>query len=134
MKARDFKQGDWVFCEFKLQRIKELREGGASTVSDGFVEMGGHDIDCYPLNMKIKVISDNVSAWSRELHALRNNSLNYPDIHRELLRRWVEMCDNADNEKKLDKMYDDLADFVNEIKRRVRNLATESVGDIRIFR
>ncbi len=130
-----FKQGDWCFCEFKLQLIKEMRENCITSVSDGYFSHGSSDLSdrCYPLEMKYKLISEEVNHWSKKLHALDNSSLNYPDIHQSLVQRWCEMCDNADDHDKLQDLYNKLTSFGNAIVNKVHDTRSEFVDGVRIF-
>jgi hypothetical protein len=130
-----FKQYDWCFCEFKLQQIKEMKDNCVTEVSDGNFSHSSSDLSdrCYPLEMKYKQISDEVAYWSKKLHELNHNSLNYPDIHRALVERWCEMCDNADDLDKLPNLYNKLADFCNAIIRKVQDIRSEYLDGVRIF-
>ena len=136
MKTLKFKQGEWCFCEFALQQVMETEGNRITAVSDGIFRQDGHDLSdrCYPLEMKVKQISDTVAYWSKEFHALKNNALNHPDLNRELIRRWVELCDNRENEKRLKELYDKLSEFGNSVIRRVRDLKFEEVEGVSLFR
>lgn len=129
-----FKKGDWVFCEFVLQMVKETKDDRITSVTDGFFEMGGRDLSdrCYPLTIKNKRISDEVQGWRTRFHALNAPGLNYPDLIRELVRRWIEMCEA--NEKDLQKLYDSLGEFGRKIENRVQDLKYEEVDGVNIFR
>lgn len=98
MKKLKFQKGEWCFCEFRLQQVIETEENRITSVSDGIIRSGSSDLSdrCYPLEMDVKCISDAVAFWSIKFHELKNNSLNHPDLNRELIRRWVELCDNRD--------------------------------------
>ena len=130
-----FKQYDWCFCEFKLQQIKEMRDNCITSVSDGNFCHGSSDLSdrCYPLEMKYKVISDEAAYWSKKLHDLNHNSLNYPDINRALIEKWCDMCDNADDHDKLQDLYTKLAGFGNAIINKVRDTRSEYIDGVRIF-
>ena len=136
MKTLKFKQGEWCFCEFALQQVMETEGNRITAVSDGMFRLDGHDLSdrCYPLEMKVKQISDTVAYWSKEFHALKNNALNHPDLNRELIRRWVELCDNRENENRLKELYDKLSEFGNSVIRRVRDLKFEEVEGVSLFR
>ena len=131
-----FKKEDWCFCEFKLQQIMETEENRITGVSDGMFRLGSSDLSdrCYPLEMKVKQISDTVAYWSTEFHRLKNNSLNHPDLNRELIRRWVELCDNREDENRLKELYDKLSEFGNSVLRKVRDLNFEEVEGVSLFR
>jgi len=130
-----FKQYDWCFCEFKLQQIKEMKGNCITSVSDGNFCHGSSDLSdrCYPLEIKYKLISENVAYWCKKLFDLNNNSLNYPDINRALIERWCDMCDNADDHDKLRALYEKLADFAKAIINKVENSRSEYVDGVRIF-
>jgi hypothetical protein len=130
-----FKQGDWCFCEFKLQQIKQMEGNCITSVSDGNFSHSSSDLSdrCYPLEMKYKLISDNVTYWYKKLFDLRNNSLNYPDINRKLISSWCDMCDNPDNHEKLSVQYVKLADFCKAIISRIDTSRNEYVDGVKIF-
>ena len=102
MKKLKFKQGDWCFYKFKLVQILDVVENRITSVSDGSIISDGYDLssECYPLDMKVKQISDTVNSWYNDFHREGNNAINYPDLTRELVRRWVEMCEFRDDDKK----------------------------------
>lgn len=131
-----FKKEDWCFCEFKLQQIMETEEDRITSVSDGMFRLGSSDLSdrCYPLEMKVKQISDTVAYWSREFHNLENNSLNHPGLNRELIRRWVELCDNREDENRLKKLYAKLSEFGNSVLQKVKGLEFEEVDGLSLFR
>ena len=130
-----FKQYDWCYCEFNLQQIKEMKGNCITSVSDGYFSHSSSDMSdrCYPLEMKYKLISDEVACWKRKIHELDNNSLNYPDINRALIERWCDMCDNADDHDKLQDLYTKLAGFGNAIINKVHDTRSEYVDGVRIF-
>ena len=136
LKVPKFKRGDWCFCEFKLQQVMETNEDRITSVSDGYFRLGSSDLTdrCYPLELDIKCISGEVEYWRRKLHELKNNSLNHPDLNRELIERWCNMCDDKDDHDKLKKHYENLAEFCNAVIKRVEELDKDRVGGIRIFR
>jgi len=136
MKEPKFKQGEWCFCEFTLKLVKETKEDRITSVSDGYFEHGSYDLSdrCYPLTLEIKRISDEVNYWSKKFHELKNNSLNHPDLNRELISRWVEMCEAKDDHEKLRKLFDSLSEFGTAVITKVRDLGGEEVQGVRIFR
>lgn len=136
MKTLKFKKGEWCFCEFKLQQIIETEENRITGVSTGVIRLGSSDLSdrCYPLEMKVKQISDTVAYWSTQFHALKNNALNHPDLNRELVCRWVELCDNRKDENRLKELYEKLSDFGNAVTRKVKDLDYEEVEGISLFR
>lgn len=135
MKEPKFKEGEWCFCEFVLQQVQETKDNRITSVSDGMFSLGSNDLSdrCYPLTMRIKRISDTVKHWSNEFHKLHHNNLNHPDLNRELIRRWVEMCEESDD-KKLQELYDSLSEFGNSVIRKINDLRYEQIEGINLFR
>lgn len=135
MKNLNFKVKDFCFCEFTLQQIKEIKENRITSVSDGVCSMSSHDLSdrCFPLDLKIKRISDTVAYYSNKFHALKNNSINYPDLNRELIKRWVNMC-NCTDDKELQKLYDSLGSFCNSVIEAVENLNFIQIEGVNIIR
>jgi len=137
MKETRFKKGDWVFfCEFELKQIKETEESRITSVSNGSVSHGSYDLSdrCYPLEMTIKVISDEVEYFSRKFHSLKNNALNHPDLNRALVDRWVIMCENKNNEDQLKTLFKELSTFCNAILKGVEEISHTEIEGIKIFR
>ncbi|NRA78912.1 MAG: hypothetical protein HRU18_11940 [Pseudoalteromonas sp.] len=136
MKNLKFKKGEWCFCEFKLQQVTETEENRITGVSDGMFSLGSMDLSdrCYPLELDVKRISDTVAYWSTKFHELKNNALNHPDLNRELIRRWVELCDSRKDEICLKELYDSLSNFGNSVLRKVQDLNFEEVEGVKLFR
>jgi len=136
MKNLKFKQGEWCFCEFKLQQVMETEENRITGVSDGMFRLCSNDLSdrCYPLELDVKQISDTVAYWSTKFHELKNNALNHPDLNRELIRRWVELCDNRKDKNRLKELYDKLSKFGNSVLRKVQDLDFKEVEGIHLFR
>lgn len=136
METAKFKNGDWCFCEFKLHQIMNTEENRITEVSDSMFRLFGHDLSdrCFPLDLGIKRCSDTAAYWSREFHRLNHNGLNYPDLNRELVRRWAEMCENIHYEKRLQELYDNLNKFGNDVIKKVNGLRHEAVEGIHLFR
>jgi len=136
MKEPKFKKGDWCFCEFTLKQVTETREDCITSVSDGYFSHGSSDLSdrCYPMEMRVKLISNEFEYWSKKFHALNNNALNHPDLNRELIDRWCKACDDRNDEAKLKKHYEKLSEFGNAVVRRVEDLNTDVIEGVRLFR
>ena len=136
MEKLKFQKGEWCFCEFRLQQVLETEENRITSVSDGIIRSGSSDLSdrCYPLEMDVKRISDAVAFWSTKFHELKNNSLNHPDLNRELIRRWAELCDNRKDENHLKELYDSLNTFGMSVLRKVQDLSFEEVEGVSLFR
>ena len=131
-----FNVGDWVFCEFKLQIVKEVRQGHVSEVSDGMFAHCGWNLDdrCFPLTMRIKRISDEFEEWHSKLHREGNRNLNYPDILRWLVDKWCECCNDEQNDATIRRCFDELNAYGNELLAACGSLNAVSVGGHKVFR
>lgn len=136
MKKINWKKGDWCFCEFKLQQITEMNETKITSVSDGNFSHGSSELNdrCFPLDMTVKRISDNVSYWHDQFHKLHHNSLNFPDLNRELIVRWCEMCKNKENADYLKNLDEKLTEFCKSVIQLVSDAKLKTVGGVSIFR
>jgi hypothetical protein len=134
MKEPKFKIGDWCFYEFKLVQIEDTEENRITAVSDGYVTRRSYDLSdrCYPMEMKVKLISDDVYYWSKQFQLVKN--LNHPDIHRKLVEIWVDMCENKNDDAKLKVLYERLNAFSETIMKKVKDLSLEEVEGVKIFR
>ena len=132
----NFKVGDWCFCEFKLQQITDMTEGRITEVSDGIFILYSFDLSdrCFPLEMDIKRISDDVAYWSRKFHDLQNSALNHPDLNRRLGSLWVKMCKNKDDVEELERWSGVLSAFGNMVVEKVRGAGSIEIDGIPLFR
>lgn len=131
-----FKIGDWVFCEFKLQIIEEIKDGRITCVSDGHSSHSSWTFNdrCFPLEKRVKTISDYVDFQYQQIQNLRNKGLNYPDIYRWFVDKWCEMCNNRNDTKLVNKLTVELNEFTTAIVNRCKDLKNETVGGINLFR
>lgn len=115
----DWNIGDWCFSEFELKQIKDIRkfkDGNAITeVTDGYFSHSGiflNDI-CYPMDITIKLISENFKHYSDKLHQVQDLELKkgFPNIHRKLVRRWCKCCDDKDDIEKIQEHYSKLEEW-----------------------
>lgn len=131
-----FKVGDWVFCEFELQIIKEIKDGRITSVSDGHFGLSSHSLNdrCFPLEMRVKVISDYFDYHYNKIDNSSRNGLNYPDINRHFVDKWVETCTNREDVALLNKGMEEIAEFTNAVLDRCGALKNETVGGVNLFR
>jgi len=130
-----FKKGDWCFCEFILQQIKSTKENRITSVTDGYMELSSYDLSdrCFPISLEIKRASDEINHWSKKFHSLKFNGLNYPDLNRALISKWVGMCESIENEEKLKSLYQELSKFGRSIIEKVDELKYVTVDEVKIF-
>lgn len=131
-----FEVGEWCFCEFKLQQIKSTKEDRITGVTDSMFELGGNDLTdrCFPLDLKIKRISDTVAYWSDSFHKLNAPGLNYPDLNRYLISAWVDMCEAKDDDTKLKELNEALGEFGRKVLQRIDDLRYETIEGLKLFR
>lgn len=127
------KEGSWVFNEFELKQIKRIEDGKVKEVSDGVGLLGGYDLVCFPVTMKIKRISDNVAYYSNKLDDGDYHGLNYPDIHRWLRSRWEEMCNNLSDEN-VKKVNNNIELFYTCILKVLNDTKDTVVCGVRVFK
>ena len=122
-----WKKNDWCFCEFKLQMIKEVKEGKPTEVSTGHICMSGSDLSdrCYPMTLQSKINSENVERISDKIHKMRNNTINYPQLNRILIEKWQEICDAGNDNKVLEKLFTKLYEWEDVTLKRLKNLEHE---------
>lgn len=132
------KTGDWVFCEFKLQQITEMKEGRVTGVSTGYISMGSYDLRdrIFPMTKRIKVISEE---FERSYSKLHDNSgtlnLNFPDFNRWYIEKWVETCKDSENDEYVGKKYDELYKFERTVLDQIKTLQNDlEVEGIPFFR
>lgn len=136
MNAKGFKKGDWCFSEFQLKQIKKMEDGRITSVSDGSFITGSYDLtdECFPVTMEIKKVSEEFEYWRRKIHELNCNSLNHPEIHRDLVQRWVRICEKIDDKEFVKEQLNFLESFCTEIIKTVKELREQKVGTVRIFK
>lgn len=131
-----FSKDDWCFFEFKLVQVREVKDGCVQSVVDGKFQHSGLDLSdrCYPMELSIKAISDSVAFYYDELHKIKSLNLNYPDLNREYIRRWVELCDNRKDECKMKRLWESLRNFHQGIIETVNQTKQTEIEGVQIFR
>ena len=128
-----FKEGDWVFCEFELQQVKRVEDGAVREVSNGYFSLSSSDLTCFPLTREIKRISDDVKHYSDKFHQ-EKIGLNYPDLSRALISRWVKMCEAKDDKETFKEEQKRFLSFVDKIVEKIQKIKTEKVESFWLFR
>jgi hypothetical protein len=127
--------GDFIFFEFELSQIEEMKNKRITQVSTGHIQCSGQDLSyaCRPLSMDIKVISDNFEYYSDKFHQSKfSHILNYPDIHRKLVEMWTLACDTK-NDDDLTKSLDDLRSFYNKTIEMCEETRASCVNGVRVI-
>ncbi len=111
----EWKIGDWAVFEHDIVQIKEIREGGGCTVSEGSSETSGMLLDqLRPLTLRNKRTIEYFDYYYRELNTIRGErGFNYPDIKRHFAILALKAIDGLDVEKA---PYDAARDFLQQAK------------------
>jgi len=130
-----FNVGDWCYYDFDLKQVVRIEDGRVYEVTDGYFNHGGDINDhCFPIDLQVKVISNDVEYWYKEFHKINNNGLNIHGLIDRLTEIWVEMCENKDNKQKLSELYDKLNNFGDQVVRKVRDISFENVDDVKLYK
>lgn len=131
-----WKVKDFCFCEYKLQEIKKVTKGHIQEVCDGYFSLSSGSLNnvCFPVNLRIKRISDEFAMYSNKIHKLNYNTLNYPDIHRYLVREWVKTCEHKDKDEYIKNMFDKLNKFYNTIREEIAKQSEATFEGVRLFK
>ena len=131
------KIGDWVYCDFELSRIEKMEGYRVTEVTTGAIRHAGHDLtsQCFPLELRIKVISEEYDFYSHKLHSEGLPGLNYPDFHRWLVSHWVGTCSGTvTNDFYVSKRYKELHNFCMQILDASSNFKFKEIDGVRLGR
>ncbi len=89
---------DWVIFDMKVGQIKEIRDTGGMSFSDGFFETVGYLADrCRPLTLRNKNIAETFDIIYRRLKELDGNAgFNYPEIFQHFVGLSLKAIDEPD--------------------------------------
>lgn len=115
METQTWKVGDWAVFDRDIVQIKEIRESGSCSVSDGSIETYGHLLDrLRPLTLRNKRTAEWFEWHYKELGKIRGErGFNYPDISRlfsDLCRRAI---DGAEDDKA---PFEEAQNFIKEAR------------------
>jgi len=104
--------GDKVFCDAKLQEIREIKDNRIVEVSDGYFCHSGYDLtpDIFPDTPRTREISKRFDDLREEFHRIGNNLLNYPDVIGHLFGIWRQECSSPEGEES------QLEEFANAVR------------------
>jgi hypothetical protein len=129
-----FNDGDWVYYDFELYQVKGTRDNYIDLTTGYITTSTPCTENVYPIDLSIKVISEGVEGYSKRLHQIRSINLNYPDLHRELVRRWIEIIDHKNNKDAVKTLWNKLDEFVRKIEQRSEDLKYEEIDGVKLIR
>lgn len=136
MTTQRFKKNDFVFCEFKLQQIVAMEGSNITEVSDGLFSHSGNNLNdrCYELSLKNKTVSEFFERIHSQLHELKNNALNHPDMNRYLINKWCDCCFTKDV-KVINNIIESTEKWFEAVKNYVEiECRSKEIDGVRIFR
>ena len=110
-----WKAGDWVVFDLKVGQIKELRDDGCASFSDGFFETSGRLTDRFrQLTLKNKRVVETFDAYYNRLHEIAGNAgFNYPDISSYFSQLALDAMDGDETSKE---PYDKALQFIRDAR------------------
>ncbi len=111
-----WKVGDWVVFDLDIGQIKDLRDDGWASFSDGHIEASGMQIAerFRPLTLRSKRIVDTFDIYYNRLHEIDGNAgFNYPDISRYFSQLALDAIDGDDTSRA---PYDKASEFTRDAR------------------
>lgn len=97
----NWKTGDWAVFDRSVVQIKEIRDAGACSVSDGWFETSGRLLErLRPLTLRNKCIAERFEHWYDELRKINGEAgFNYPDISRHFSQLALQAMDDPSKDE-----------------------------------
>ena len=135
-----YKKGDWVLFEFKVCQITDMEGGHVTGVSDGQFHTGSSSLDhkIRPLTLRNLRISQEYGYYYDWLHKNGSRSLNFPDIHRHMVKLWTDSCDIIEEDWETPAMckdvYREVHNFIDDIKDQLKKNEDRSSHGVKLFK
>lgn len=114
-KGEQMKAGDWVILDLNVGQIKEIRENGCASFSDGFFETSGMLVDRFrPLTLRSKRTVETFEIYYNRLKQINGEAgFNYPRIS----QYFAQLALNAiDGDEKDQTPYDKAKEFIEDAR------------------
>lgn len=110
-----WKVGDWAVFDRDIVQIKEIREGGGTSVSEGSFETSGMLLDrLRPLTLRNKRTAEWFDYYYRDLNKINGHAgFNFPDISRYFSNQALRAMDGAEDDKA---PFDEVMEFVRQAR------------------
>lgn len=114
----DWKVGDWAVFDRDIVQIKDIREGGYCSVSEGSFETSGMLLDrLRPLTLRNKRTIEWFDYHYRELSRIPGErGFNFPDISRYFSSQALRVMDGPADDKT---PFDEVHDFIKQAREYV---------------
>lgn len=115
MSELTWKVGDWAVFDRDIVQIKEIRDGGSCSVSEGSFQTSGMLLDrLRPLTLRNKRTIEWFDYYYRELSKINGErGFNYPDISRYFSNQALRAMDGAEDDKA---PFDEVHEFVKQAR------------------
>ncbi len=115
MTELNWKVGDWAVFGRDIVQIKEIRESGGCSVSEGMFETSGMLLDrLRPLTLRNKRTIEYFDHYYKKLGEIRGErGFNYPDISRHFSQLALDAMDGPEDNKA---PFDAAADFFQQAR------------------
>jgi len=115
MSELTWRAGDWAVFDRDIVQIKEIREGGWCSVSEGSFETSGRLLNrLRPLTLRNKRTIEWFDYFYRELRKINGEGgFNYPDISRYFSKQALRAMDGSETDKG---PYDETQEFVRQAR------------------
>lgn len=133
----NWKVGDWCYCEYKLQQVKQVEDGQVTCVSDGMFNCSAFNFneEIFPISFDIRDISDTFMNAYKKIHDLSDRlDINMPEICGFLRTRWISCCQDAGNRENVKNCFGILDEFVSGIEKEIKIIKSCQVNGIKLFR
>ena len=126
---KKYKVGDWVYFEFKLRQVKDIK-GEIFTLTDGFCEVSGPEMPerVVPLSIEAKVFADTMLSMYEDFYRKHRGRLSYTGgIIWKMSEIWLEACRANDPT-----LLDQARAFLRVVGQKLDDIA--EIQGVRIFR
>lgn len=128
---QNFKDGSMCYSKFSLCTIERI-VGGQLIVTGKTSVWGAKINECFPDEPRVAEISKKFQQWDAMFRTSKFASLNVNGLRIILERLWIEMCNEREDEKRVEELTNQLNSFGNSILDQVQDDTREFRG-VKIF-
>lgn len=136
MKKTRFSLLGWCFFEFELVLIKGIVDNQVVLISDGFKEKSSSNFnnEIFNLDEKYLQINSGFKYWDQQFSDLKYKNFNYKGLHKELVKRWIEVCNVADDEANVSWLMHKLSSFGGQVIVKAKSLEFGVVEGVELIK